>query len=65
MTSADKFGNKAIIIPRGTKRYFEPRFVTLLPRQIVTWINRDTVPQSLTSGEPDNLVTGRLFQLEV
>ena len=44
MTSADKIGNKAIIIPRGTKRYFEPRFITLLPRQTVTWINRDTVP---------------------
>jgi class 3 adenylate cyclase/plastocyanin len=62
MASADKVGNKAIIIPRGTKRYFEPRFVTLLPRQTVTWINRDTVPHSLTSGEPDNLVTGSVFK---
>jgi len=61
MTSADKIGNKAIIIPRGTKRYFEPRFVTLLPRQTVTWINRDTVPHSLSSGEPDKRVTGRVF----
>ncbi|MFY9797255.1 MAG: hypothetical protein WAK17_16470 [Candidatus Nitrosopolaris sp.] len=61
MASADKVGNKAIIIPRGTKRYFEPRFVTLLPRQTVTWINRDTVPHSLISGEPDSLVIGRVF----
>ncbi len=63
MLSHDKLGDKVIIIPRGEsmKKNFEPRFVIMLPGQTVTWINRDTVSHALTSGEPDGLISGKIF----
>jgi plastocyanin len=63
MLSHDKLGGKLIIIPRGEsmKKNFEPRFVIMLPGQTVTWINRDTVSHALTSGEPDGLISGKIF----
>jgi class 3 adenylate cyclase/plastocyanin len=63
MLSHDKLGDKVIIIPRGEsmKKNFEPRFVIMLPGQTVTWINRDTVPHALTSGESDGLISGKIF----
>jgi class 3 adenylate cyclase/plastocyanin len=63
MPSRDKLGNKVIVIPRGkgVKKHFEPRFVMARPRQTVTWINRDTVPHALTSGEPDLLISTNIF----
>ena len=33
----------------------------MLPGQTVTWINRDTVSHALTSGEPDGLISGKIF----
>jgi plastocyanin len=59
MISQDKLGEKVIIIPRGEslKKYFEPRFVTMLSGQTVSWINRDTVSHALTSGEPDRIIS--------
>lgn len=58
-SSRDKLENKIVIIPRGkgVKKYFEPRVVILRPRQTVTWINRDTAPHALTSGEPHLLIS--------
>ena len=63
MLSHDKLGDKVIIIPQGEsmKKNFEPRFVIMLPGQTVTWINRDTVSHALTSGEPDGLISGKIF----
>lgn len=63
MISHDKLGDKVIIIPRGEslKKYFEPRFVTMLSGQTVSWINRDTVSHALTSGEPDRLISDNIF----
>jgi plastocyanin len=63
MLSHDKLGDKVIIIPQGEnmKKNFEPRFVIMLSGQTVTWINRDTVSHALTSGEPDGLISGKIF----
>lgn len=63
MQFRDKLGDKVIIIPRGksAKKYFEPRFLTVLPSQTVTWINRDRISHALTSGEPNSIVSNKIF----
>ena len=43
------------------KKYFEPRFLTVLPSQTVTWINRDRISHALTSGEPNSIVSNKIF----
>jgi hypothetical protein len=64
MLSHDKLGDKVIIIPRreSMKKNFEPWFVIImLPGQTVIWIIRDTVSHALTSGEPDGLISTKIF----
>lgn len=63
MQFRDKLGDKVIIIPRGksAKKYFEPSFLTVLPSQTVTWINRDRISHALTPGEPNNIVSNKIF----
>ena len=63
MQFRDRLGDKVIIIPRGesVKKYFEPRFLTVLTSQTVTWINRDRISHALTSGEPNSIVSNKIF----
>jgi class 3 adenylate cyclase/plastocyanin len=43
------------------KKYFHPRFATVLSGQKVMWINQDTKNHRLVSGNPDTLISDGIF----
>ncbi|MDQ4066373.1 MAG: hypothetical protein M3114_02160, partial [Thermoproteota archaeon] len=43
------------------KKYFHPRFATVLSGQEIKWINHDTKNHRLVSGNPDTLISDGIF----
>jgi adenylate cyclase len=43
------------------KKYFHPRFATVLSGQQIKWINQDTKNHRLVSGNPDTLISDGMF----
>jgi class 3 adenylate cyclase/plastocyanin len=43
------------------KKYFHPRFATVLSGQEIKWINQDTKNHRLVSGNPDTLISDGIF----
>jgi adenylate cyclase len=43
------------------KKYFHPRFATVLSGQEIKWINQDTKKHRLVSGNPDTLISDGIF----
>jgi class 3 adenylate cyclase/plastocyanin len=43
------------------KKYFHPRFATVLSGQKIKWINQDTKNHRLVSGNPDTLISDGIF----
>ena len=67
MQFRDKLGDKVIIIPRGesesesVKKYSNLGFLPCSLAKTVTWINRDRISHALTSGEPNSIVSNKIF----